>query len=138
MIGRRWMGERRRGAAAVECALCIPVVVVLMIGTLSVCSDIYLKETLTVAAFEGARSAVRRRATPEIAQASAENILNSRGIVNGTVTITPDDFSELRAMDEVTVLVTAPVEGNSFFSWNAVLPTRFVSARVTMVREFDD
>ena len=136
--GRKWFGIRREGAAAVECALCIPVVVILMIGTLSVCSDIYLKETLTVAAFEGVRSAVRRRATPEIAIASAENILNSRGIVNGTVTVIPDDFSGLQAMDDVTVLVTAPVEGNSFFSWNAILPTRYVSARVTMVREFDD
>ena len=128
----------RRGAAAVECALCIPVVVVLMIGTLSVCSDMYLKETLTVAAFEGARTGVRRRATAAMSEAAAQNILDARGIVDATVTVTPDDLSTLNAMDAVTVMVVAPVEGNTFFSWNAIMPTRYVSARVTMVREFDD
>ena len=89
---KRTIGADRQGAAAVEAALCIPLVFLLMILTLAICSDIYLKETLTVAAFEGARAGVRRRATAEFSVAQAENILASRGIVGGVVTTTPENF----------------------------------------------
>ena len=118
--------------------VCIPLVFLLMILTLGICSDIFLKETLTVAAFEGARAGVRRRATVNHALQQAENVLEARGVVDGTVTIVPSNFSNLNALDEITVIVSAPISGNSFFGYNPLNPTRYASAQVVMVREFDD
>ena len=58
--------RRRQGVAAVEAALCLPVVLILMLGTLEICSGIFLRESLNIASFEGARAGVRRQATPAV------------------------------------------------------------------------
>lgn len=109
-----------------------------MFGTLSVCADMYLKQTLTVAAFEGARTGVRRRGNLEAIEASVQNILDARGVVQGQITVTPEDFSGLKALDEIEVLVAVPAKGNTFFDWALLGADRWVSAKVVMAREFND
>ncbi len=134
---RRLHGRQRRGAAAVECAFCIPVVIILMFATLETCSGIFLKETLTVAAYEGVRVGVRRRATASAVQTRCEEILAARNIQNATITITPSNFDSLDALDPITVTVSAPTAGNSLFIFD-FMAARTASAEVSMVREFDD
>lgn len=130
--------QQRRGAAAVECALCVPLVILLMFGTLSICSDLYLKQTLTVAAFEGARTGVRRRGNLEAIEAAVQNVLDARGVVQGQITVTPEDFSLLKALNEIEVLVAAPAKENTFFEWSVLGPDRWVSGKVVMAREFNE
>lgn len=127
-----------RGVAAVECAFCIPLVILLMFGTLSVCSDIYLKQTLTIAAFEGARTGVRRHGNRQGVEAAVQNILDARGVVNANITIFPSDFSTLQALDEIEVQVTVPTENNTFYSWGLLGSDRQIAAMVVMAREFDE
>ena len=127
-----------RGVAAVECAFCIPVVSLLMFGTLSVCSDMYLKQTLTIAAFEGARTGVRRHGNRQGVEAAVQNILDARGVVNANITIFPSDFSTLQALDEIEVQVTVPTENNTFYSWGLLGSGREIAAKVVMAREFDE
>lgn len=132
--------ESRRGAAVVEAALCIPLVVMLMLGTLEVCSGIYLKESLTVAAFEGVRSGVGRRTTRDDVAASVDQMLKDRNVVlgqSGEILIEPEDFSTLKALDPISVTITAPTAGNSLYIFDSLV-NRNVRARVIMVREFDD
>ena len=134
---RRIRNRQRRGAAAVECAFCIPIVIILMFATLETCSSIFLKESLTVAAYEGARVGVRRRATFEAVQNRAQAILDARNIQNATITILPTDFDSLDALDPIRVTVSAPTAGNSLYIFD-FMANRTVSAQVVMVREFDD
>lgn len=134
--------NQRRGGAIVETAFCIPLVILLMLGTLEVCSAIYLRESLKVAAFEGIRVGIRKGGTPQDIQDRANAVLQSRGITipnNGQfgVKITPADFNNIQALEPVTVQVIAPTQGNSAFIFNSFLNRR-VAAHVTMVREFDD
>ncbi len=129
--------RKRKGAAAVECAFCIPVVILLMFGTLETCSGIFLKESLTVAAFEGARVGVRRRATSAAVIEQVEAILQIREVTNADITVEPMDFSTLSALDPITVTIVAPAAGNSLYIFD-FMAGRDVSAQVTMVREFDD
>jgi hypothetical protein len=109
----------------------------IMFATLEVCSGIFLTETVTVAAFEGARVGVRRRATSQDARDQVEAVLAARNITGSTITITPNDFSTLRALDPITVTVTAPTTGNSLYVFD-FLAGRTVSGQVSMVREFDE
>lgn len=127
----------RAGVAAVECAFCIPIVILLMFGTLETCSGIFLKESLTVAAFEGARVGVRRGATPQLVQEQVQAILELRQVVDAEVLVEPADFSGLSALDPITVVVRAPTRGNSLYIFD-FLVDREVSAEVSMVREFDN
>ncbi len=138
---RRAIGSlayRSRGAAAVECAFCIPLVVLLMFGTLSVCSDMYLKQTLTIAAFEGARTGVRRHGNRDGVEAAAQNVLDARGVVQAEIMIEPSDFSNLEALDEIEVTVVVPAKANAFYWWGVLGLDRQVSAKVVMAREFDE
>jgi hypothetical protein len=113
-------------------------VVLLMFGTLSVCSDMYLKQTLTIAAFEGARTGVRRNGDREAIEAAVQNVLDARGVVQADITISPADFSVLQALDEIEVLVDAPTDENTFYEWGILGSDRRISAKVVMAREFDE
>ena len=129
--------SKRRGAAAVECAFCIPIVLLIMFATLEICSGLFLKEAVTVAAYEGARVGVRRRATKTDVEAQVNSVLTARSITGATITVAPDDFSTLSALDPITVTVSAPTTGNSLYIFD-FLADRDVIGEVSMVREFDD
>lgn len=127
----------RRGIAITELAFCLPVILLLSVATVEVCSALFMKETLTIACYEGARVGVKRRSTHTDTVNAVNAVLTQRGIINATVTVTPSDFSTLRALDPVTVAVTAPINGNGAYVNNFFLG-RTNGARVVMVREFDD
>jgi len=137
ILSRQNRASRRRGAAAVECAFCVPVVFLIMFGTLETCSGIFLKETLAVTAYEGCRVGVRRRASAEDVVTECNAVLAARNIVGATVTVDPNDFSDIGALTPITVTVRAPTNGNSTFLFNFMLD-REAAASVTMVREFDE
>lgn len=105
------------GAVAVEAALCILVMFPILFGTLEICSGFYLQESLTIAAYEGARTAARQDATPSDVRDYVREILEDRGvdISNGDIDIDPAAFGNQRALDPVTVTVSCPTAGNSIF-----------------------
>ena len=49
----------RSGVAAVEFAVCLPVLVVLILGSIECCSMIFLRQSLAIVAYEGLRVAVK-------------------------------------------------------------------------------
>lgn len=130
----------RRGAAVVEAALCIPVIIVLMFGTLEISAGYYLQESLTIAAYEGARTGAKRRATRQQVITRVEDILAARNVDlgnSGSITVSPSDLSTLDALDPLTVTVQAPSTGNSVLIFDA-LASRTITATVKMAREFDN
>jgi hypothetical protein len=127
----------RRGAAVVEAAVCGGIVVLLTFATLEVCSSIYLRESVTVAAYEGARVGVKRKATRQDSIDQANNILSARGVSGGRVSVTPADFSALSALDPITVTVRAPINENAFFV-GKFLAGKTMRGRLSMFREFDE
>ena len=132
--------NRSHGAAAVEAAICLPLIILLMLGTLEVCAGFYLKESLTVAAYEGARTGVKRRATESDVEDEVRAILAARDVTldnGGSITIVPSNFSSLQALDPITVRVTARTTGNSVVIFDSLV-NREVSAQVVMLREFNE
>jgi len=134
---RRPSSGQRRGVAAVEAAVCTGIVVVLTFATLELCSAIYLKEGVTVAAYEAARVGVKRRATKQDAVDQAQEILDARQISGANIIITPADFSALNALEQITIRVRAPVNQNGFFVGN-FLSNKWMEGRLVMFREFDE
>jgi len=130
----------RPGAAVVEAALCIPIIIILMFGTLEVSAGFYLKESLTIAAYEGARIGARRRGTREQVIARVEDILEARNVNlgdSGTITVTPNDLTTLGAVQPLTITIQAPSAGNSVLFFDT-LANRTITAEVTIAREFDN
>jgi Flp pilus assembly protein TadG len=123
-LSRRPKPRRRgRGVAAAELAVCLPVVVLLVVATIEACSAVFLKQSLTVTAYEGVRTALLEGATTGNVQATCNQILTDRKIEGATVTVSPSDIASLKVGDFVNVTVSAPCSENS------VVPTTFYSGR---------
>lgn len=110
------------GVAATELAVCLPIVVLIVLATIESCSALFLKQSLTVAAYEGARTAIEKGATAATVQTACNNILTDRRVKGSKITISPT-ISTLKPGDYVDVTVSAPCNSNS------PVPTSFFRGR---------
>ena len=125
---------RRSGVAAAEFAVCLPLLMILFIGTIEACTMIYLKQTLSVAAYEGVRTALQTAATDADVVASANNILTARNVQGGTVTVSPGPVEDQPIQTWITVTVQAPAASNSVIS--SFYSAQTISASATMMKEY--
>ncbi len=98
---------------------------------------IFLKERITVCAYEGCRAGVKRRSTAASVQQTVNALLPAFGITNATVTITPTNFDSLNALDPIYVTIRVPLAGTNRL-YGAALNQTSITSTVSMVREFDD
>jgi Flp pilus assembly protein TadG len=125
----------RAGSAAVELAICLPVMIVFLLGSVETADLVFLKSILKSAAYEGARKATAPGQTAANAQTAAMALLTERGVTAGIVTVAPDVTQSTATGTVVTVLVTAPLGSNSILRPVVLQGITNVSARVTMVRQ---
>lgn len=131
---RRRQPSNRRGAALVEFALCVPMLVIIILGSIEATSAIFIRQTVVIAAYEAAREAIRREGSLDSASQRADEILSQRNVKSATVRFVPANFAQLSRGQEVTVEISAGMKANSFF-FGKVLQDRTVRASTTMVRE---
>lgn len=103
----------RPGAAIIELAVCLPLLVMLTLATTEACAMIYLKQTLTVAAFEGARVGLLPGSTAENVEAQSELVLNDHKVAGFSVSMLPSDPVALTSGDYFRVTVQAQCAPNS-------------------------
>lgn len=115
--------KKPRGVAAAELAVCLPVVVLIVVATIEACSALFLKQSLTVAAYEGVRTAIEERQVAGAAQKASQQVLTQRNVKGATVTITPSNIAALKTGDYIKVTVSAPCSANS------VVPTTFYQGK---------
>ena len=127
--------RRRRGVAATELAVCLPIVVLLVLGTIEACSMIFLKQSLSVAAYEGARTAIIPGMKQADVETACKQILLDRNVVGATVTVKPTNIDALNPGDFVDVTVSAPCNLNSVVP-NKFYKGRTLSATASMMIEF--
>ena len=104
----------RKGTATVELAVCLPILVIIAFGSIETTNVIFLKDRLTSAAYEGARSATTPGQTTAGATTAATNVLTQFRISGGSITITPAVTASTTTGTQVTVTVTAPFGSNSW------------------------
>lgn len=109
----------RAGVAAVEFAVCLPVLVLIVFASIEACTMVFLKESLTVAAYEGSRIALQPAATEAEVIARCEEVLAEREVAGGTVELAPGLLSDAAIGDPILVRVSAPCAAN------AVIPVWF-------------
>jgi hypothetical protein len=115
--------KNRRGVAAAELAVCLPIVVLIVLATIEACSAVFLKQSLTVASYEGIRNALQEGATVGDVRKTCNQVLSDRRIRGGTVRVRPSNIDALQPGDYVDVTVSAPCASNS------VVPPMFYRGR---------
>jgi TadE-like protein len=107
------LADSRNGVAAVEFAVCLPVLVLIVFGMIEASNAIYLKHALTIGAYEVARSVSEPGGLESDAETRFNEVMSARGIENATFTINPSIDSTVLPGTPISVTVQAPANSNS-------------------------
>jgi Flp pilus assembly protein TadG len=125
----------RSAVVTVEFAMVLPVLVALVVGIVESCNLIYVKQSLTVSAYEGARAAIVKGMTQTDIQARVNQVLTDRKIKNTTILISPNPPSAASYGTYINVRVQAN------YGSNAIIPGWFfgsvtLRSSVKMMKEY--
>ena len=111
----------------------MPALMFVIVCTVQICNIIFLKQSLTVSAYEGARVAIIPGSTLENVQVQVTQILAERGAVPSSIEVTPAGFESAAPGTLIEVEVKA---NSSDFSLIGFLGDREVTASLSMMKEF--
>lgn len=122
----------RRGAALVEFAMVLPILMLCFYGMIEISRVLLLQHTVDTASYEGARCAIVPGASSQDAINCATDLLTTAKLKNATVTVTPSVITETTPL--VTVLVEIPVRENAWMTpfW---FKSGTVKSEVTLITE---
>lgn len=121
MFFQRKPKRRRRGNAAVELAITLPLMSTIVFGSVEVCQLIHTRQVIEGAAYQCALIAVDADGTDQAVQDRMTELLTQRGVRAGTVVTNPTSIQGLARGTQISVTVTAP------FADNTWVPVRFVA-----------
>ena len=125
---------QRWGAAAVEFAVCLPVIVLVVLGSIEGASLLFLRQALVQSAYEGVKVAIKETAVEADVINIATAVTDGRRLNGVVVETTPADITSVPQGDFITVRITAPVSGNTLIPGGVFTLTE-VSAQAVMVKE---
>ncbi len=128
---RRRSGDRM-GAALVEMAIVIPVILVITGGLLEVSRLLMLHHTADTAAYEGARAAMVPGATAAEAVETVELLLTDAGCIWTSITVEPATITEETPL--ITVSVEMPLNKNSWITSHGFVDI-IIRSEVTLFSE---
>lgn len=105
--------SERSGVAAVEFALCLPLLMLLVFGSIEAANAIYLRQAMTIAAYESVQVASAFGGTEPEAIARGEEILATFNVSNATIEVQPKITANIKGGTPITVTVEAPTNSNS-------------------------
>ena len=134
MIKRKKRSQRqRKGAAVVEFAVCLPVIVLIVFGAIEAANLLFLKQTLVQAAYEGAKVAIVSGDTEKV-EAVVEAVVAGRNLEGVQVEFTPSDIANLPPGEMLTVTITAPGDSNSLVPFGP-FTNQIIGTSASMIRE---
>ena len=132
-------GRNRLGLAAVELALCLPVLLITALGMIETCNTLFVQARMQSAAYEAVRYATRPTTATSTAATNAQvityagTLLTQLGVSGGTVTVSPASISTANTQTLVTVTITAPLNSNTVSTF--VVKSMTITATATMIKE---
>jgi Flp pilus assembly protein TadG len=134
-MARRRRNANRRGAAVTELAVCLPLLTLVVFGSIQACNLIYLKHGVVTAAYEGTLELAKRNATSLSITARAQQVLDARGIRDAQIRILPagTDVGAAPIGTPFTIEVTAQTPSNMSLSGFFPLPPE-VAGRIAGTR----
>jgi Flp pilus assembly protein TadG len=114
----RFRRNRRseRGVATVEFAVCLPVILAIVMGTLECTTMIFVQQSLQVVAYEAVRTAIEADSGSADVRRRADQVMSERRLNAGVVTFSPSDIDSVAPGTPITVTVEVPADRNSFMN----------------------
>jgi Flp pilus assembly protein TadG len=124
----------RAGAAAVEFAVVVPVLILIVFGMIEFSRVMMVEQILTNAAREGARKGSLPGTTTSDVTTAVSNYMTNSGLSGQTTTVSPDP-STANPGDAITVTVSIPFNNVSWLPVPMFLGGKTLSASVVMAKE---
>ena len=130
----------RRGAALLEFAIIMPVLLIVVLGMIEIGRAVMVTEVLTHAARMGARTAAISSGSTSGALTAANKVLTDSGINGATVQVYVNgsslkDASTAVSGDEIAVTISEPYANVTWLSNPKYLNGKNLNARVVMRKE---
>jgi Flp pilus assembly protein TadG len=124
----------RRGVAAAELAITLPVFLLLVMASIEACTMIFLHHSLTIASYEGVRVAINFDATNSDVLDRCDELIDARDVEDATISINPPNVATVPRGTPVAITIAAPCDANT------IIPPWFYDGRIltvttTMVKE---
>ena len=126
--------SNRKGAAVVEFAVCLPLLLLIMLGSIEAANMLFLRQALVQASYEGAKAAVKADSDNAAVTLVANQVADGRRLEGFTVETIPADVSTVPQGELIRVRTSAPVDSNSFIS-GSVIRIVNLDAEAVMVKE---
>jgi Flp pilus assembly protein TadG len=107
-------GQGRRGVAAVEFAVLVPLFFLILFSMIEFGRMIMVQQILTNASRAGARRAIVEGSTTSEVENQVSSYLTNTSINGASISVNPGDLSLLGFGDPVTVTVTIPFDSVSW------------------------
>ena len=129
----RIQGRSRRGAMTVEFALCLPILLLFLFGCYEIATANMMLHATEAAAYEAARVGIVPGAKQEEIEKAAKFVLNSVGIKDFEVEVTPDPI--VFETEKVTVRIIVPYDANTISVSRLFIKDPTLRAKCEMLRE---
>jgi hypothetical protein len=108
MTRRKLQTCNRRGAAVIELAVCLPVIVLLVLGAIEGASLLFARQAMVECAYEAAVVAIRDNATNAVAIDAADSVIKSRRLTGLQIVFEPPDVSRVPRGTPIRVTASIP------------------------------
>ena len=133
-INQRNRHRRRQGAAVVEFAVCLPLILLVAFGAVEAAGMLFLRQTLVQAAYEGAKVIVRNEGTEDQSRAIMDAVIAGRRLQGVSIQFNPANPEAVELGVPITVTVSAPSDSNSLISFG-FFRDRDISASAVFAKE---
>lgn len=131
---RKTLWGHRRGAAVVELAVCMPVILLVVMGAIQASSMTFLRQALVQSAYETVRESVKTSGSQAVGLQLGQQVLTSRDIQGFNINFQPANVDDLDRGTPVTVTVTAPSDPNTVFPFGP-FDGQVITVNATMLKE---
>lgn len=121
----------RRASVLTELAICLPVLTLLVLGSIDIANTIHLKHTITLAAYEAGQTSTCQGGTETQGRTKGMAILTDRSINNGSITFSPPITALTVPGTYITVTASAPANNNTL-GLTGFFRNRTITASVVM------
>lgn len=125
---------RRRGAAIVELAVCLPVIALIVFASLEGANMLFVRQATVQAAYEAAKQGSRRDGTRAQADRLATQVLAARNINSPTITFLTGNPETTTSGSDVTVQVRVNSDDRLITGFR-IFSGRQIEAIATMQKE---
>lgn len=112
---KRKDAQHRKGAAVVEFAFCLPLLVTITLSFIDLTNLIYFRQTIKIAAYDAARTASEPTSSAADVATTADRMLSMRGVENYSLDL-PGDYAAINRGETVAIGLTVPLSEMTSFT----------------------